>query len=124
MLLSTPKAILQSLILCFCVVGSYSVNNSLFDVFLMLLFAVIGYLLHLTRVPRTPMVLSLILGPLAESNLRRSITIYGGGMGLLEAYLHRPIALAILILTLVLLLYPAIYHLTVKGKVAETALTP
>jgi putative tricarboxylic transport membrane protein len=124
LLLSTPKAILQSLILCFCVVGSYSVNNSLFDVFLMLLFAVIGYLLHLTKVPRTPMVLSLILGPLAESNLRRSITIYGGGMRLLEAYLQRPIALGILVLTAVLLAYPAIHHLMAREKVAESAPAP
>jgi putative tricarboxylic transport membrane protein len=123
-LLSTPKAVLQSLILCFCVVGSYSVNNSLFDVFLMLLFALVGYLFHLTKVPRTPMVLSIILGPLMESNLRRSITIYGGGLNLLEAYGQRPISLGILILTLALLLYPAIKSISSKTKPSGSVLPP
>jgi putative tricarboxylic transport membrane protein len=80
----------------------------------------IGYLFYLTKVPRTPMVLSLILGPLAESNLRRSITIYGNGMNLLKAYAHRPIALGILALTLLLLAYPGFKYFTAPKTMPDS----
>lgn len=107
-MITVPKSILYAVVLTLCFIGSFSVQNSLFDVFIMLCFTVIGFLMYKAGIPRAPLVLALILGPIAETNLRRSVCLYGGGVSLLNAFLSRPIALGILILTIILLVYPFI----------------
>lgn len=58
--------------------GSYSMRNSLFDVFLTLAFGVVGFLMQRYGFPLAPILLALILGPMAESNLRRFLVIAQG----------------------------------------------
>jgi len=59
-------------------VGSFSMRNSFFDVYITLGFGVVGYLLQRYGFPLPPILLALILGPMAESNLRRTLVISGG----------------------------------------------
>src|SRR5699024_79843 len=74
-------------------VGTYSINNSVFDVAIMLIMGLIGLFMLRFGFPAGPTVLGLILGPLAESNLRR--TLIGGGW---EAFLQSPIAMILFLL--------------------------
>ena len=105
-LLSTRRVILQPCILALCFVGSFAIQNQIFDVGVMVLFSVIGYAMIKLSIPRAPIVLALILGPLMESNLRRSFNIYGDGFEVFSAFLHRPMAVGIALLTVLLFLYP------------------
>lgn len=101
--LTIPKPVLLAGITVLCVVGAYAVNNSLFDVGVMVVFGALGYAMARGGWPTVPLVFGLILGPMLEENLRRTLVV-GGGDWLI--YLHRPISLSLLLLSLVVALYP------------------
>ena len=106
-LISMPKRFLNAAILAFAVIGSYSVRNSFFDIGLMLAFGFGGYLMHKVSLPRTPIVLALILGPFIEDNLRRSLLLVRGDVTMfLRTLVSRPISLFILVFTIFLFLFP------------------
>ena len=90
--LSAPK--LWATILVACMVGTYSLNNSFQDVLIMLIFGAVGLFLRLFQFPPGPIVLGLILGPMAESNLRRSLLLFDNR---LTAFAERPVALVLLV---------------------------
>ena len=77
-ILKIPYGLLFGVILAFMVVGAYSVSNSTFDVLVMILFGVIGYLLRKLDFPLAPIVLTLILGPLMERSLRTALDMSRG----------------------------------------------
>jgi len=105
-ILSIPPALLSAAIVSLCFIGAFAVRNSYFDMCQMFFFGLFGVALSKCGIPRTPLVLGLILGPLAESNLRRSITLYGMGSEFLGAILKSPIAIIVLVITIVILLFP------------------
>lgn len=72
-----PKAILFPIVLMFCVYGAYAVNNTTFDVWLMLAFGLLGYVFNRAAIPTAPFLIGFILGPMFEDNLRRSLLIGG-----------------------------------------------
>jgi putative tricarboxylic transport membrane protein len=74
-LLDVPQPYLWSGILIFCIIGTYATSNSLSTVITMLVFGVVGVLLKRMQVPAGPVVLGLLLGPLAEENLARTLAI-------------------------------------------------
>src|SRR5690606_18205921 len=76
-LLDMPVHYIWATVLVFCLVGTYATTNNMFTVWIMLAFGVIGLILKRCGIPASPIVLGLILGPLAESNLRRSLLIDG-----------------------------------------------
>ncbi|MGH6942831.1 MAG: tripartite tricarboxylate transporter permease, partial [Geminicoccaceae bacterium] len=76
--LRVPPAILYTCILSFCVLGAYSINNSTFDVSVMILFGVFGYVCRKLDIPLAPMLLTMVLGPLMEGSLRQSLVISHG----------------------------------------------
>lgn len=76
-LLDMPVHYIWTTVLVFCLVGTYATTNNMFTVSIMLIFGVIGLVLKRCGIPASPIVLGLILGPLAESNLRRSLLIDG-----------------------------------------------
>jgi putative tricarboxylic transport membrane protein len=76
--LSVPTTMMIPLIFCLCVIGSYSIRNSMFDVSLMLLFGGLGYLMKKTGFSNAPVVLGIILGPMMEGNWRRFLQISQG----------------------------------------------
>jgi len=91
--LKIPYGILFTLILGFCVVGAYSLNNSSFDVGVMLIFGIIGYLFKKLDIPLAPMTLTLILGPLMERGLRQSLEMSHGDFTI---FFTRPISATLL----------------------------
>jgi len=72
--------ILSPLIISLSVLGSYAMRNSIFDVFLMFCFGIIGYVMEKNDYPTAPMILGIILGPIVESELRRSLSIFRGSL--------------------------------------------
>ena len=92
-LLRIPYPVLACVVLAFCVIGVYSVNNSAFDVWVMLFFGAAGYGFRKLDLPVAPMVLTLVLAPLMERTLRQSLEMSGGDMSI---FLERPLAACLL----------------------------
>ncbi len=88
-LLSIPQYILLPIILTLCAVGAFGVNNRLFDVGSLLTFGVVGYILLKAKFPLTPIILGFILGPIAETSLRRGLMLSKGDF---TPFLTEPIA--------------------------------
>jgi putative tricarboxylic transport membrane protein len=87
--LKIPYRILFPLILLFCIIGAYSVNSSSFDLFLMVLFGVVGYLIRKFGYEGAPLVLAFVLGPMLEQALRQSLLMSQGSFMI---FINRPIA--------------------------------
>ncbi|WP_299651125.1 tripartite tricarboxylate transporter permease [uncultured Jannaschia sp.] len=98
-----PRAGLLGVILLFCVVGSYAVNNSFTDAWVMIAFGVIGLGLEAAKVPLGPFVIGFVLSPIAEEQMRASLMLSDGDVtGILE----RPWALLFLTLSILTVLWP------------------
>ena len=103
--LRIPPVILASLLVPMTFIGAYSIQNSIFDIWMCLAFGIIGYVMEKTDIPVAPAVLAVILGPMAEVNLRRGLLINHGDYSFL---IDRPISVVILGLTIFVLVYPLI----------------
>ena len=99
-----PYQILVPAIAILCSIGAFSIRGFIFDVVLTLLFGFLGYYMKKARYPMVCFVLGLILGPTVESNLKRSLIIYGD----LSFIWTRPITLALGILLIIVVFYPYI----------------
>lgn len=99
-LLRVPYSVLVVIILAFCVVGAYSLNNQTFDIGVMLVFGILGYLLKKIDIPAAPLILTMILGPLLESALRQSLEMSGGDFMI---FFSRPLATTLIVLAAVVL---------------------
>ena len=113
-ILKIPYGLLFGVILAFMVVGAYSISNSTFDVLVMTLFGVIGYILRKLDFPLAPAVLTLILGPLMERSLRQSLEMSQGD---LRIFLESPIAVVLLALAGLTLIAPAFKFFRKKKEV-------
>ena len=111
--LKVPYKILFPLILLFCLIGVYSVNNVVFDIYIMLIFGIMGYLMKKFGYEGAPLVLAFVLGPLMENNLRKSLIMSQGDFTI---FLARPLAAASLIVALFLLISPIIPRMGKKRK--------
>ncbi len=100
-MLKIPKQYLYPVIVVLCAVGAFGSTNRVFNIFAMLICGVIGYLLDKYRFPLTPIILSYILGPLVEANLRRGLMFSDGSF---FAFFKSPIAAVFLGLAVVSLL--------------------
>jgi len=93
-----PKHILMPIIIVLSVVGAFSINNSLMDVYWMIAFGILGYLMKLYHVPVAPTILGIILVDLIELNFRRSALIVSNSIpGLLVDIVSHPISLVLLV---------------------------
>lgn len=104
-LLTLPKHYIWVIVMLFCLGGTYSVQNSVFDVGMMLVFGLVGLFMLRFDFPPGPAVLGLILGPLAESNLRRSLVIEGWA-----SIYTSPIAVTLLSIAALALILPPMKH--------------
>ena len=86
-----------------CMVGSYAVRNSIFDVMIMIIFGFIGYLMQKIQMPVAPVVFGLVLGPLLEENIRRSLIVSGGDW---SVFFERPISLIFILISILALGLP------------------
>ncbi|MDR1621870.1 MAG: tripartite tricarboxylate transporter permease [Synergistaceae bacterium] len=98
-----PNRILLPVILLFASIGSFAESNSLTDVFLMYFFGVVGYFMRKFEFPVAPLVLALVLGPMAESNLRRALIISAGNW---STFATRPISAVLLLIGFLTLIMP------------------
>ncbi|WP_395715141.1 tripartite tricarboxylate transporter permease [Reyranella sp.] len=92
-LLKIPFSYMCAGVLIFCIIGAYGLKQNLFDVWVMLGFGILGYLLRKLDFPIAPAILALILGPMMERSLRTTLEISGGSLAI---FLDRPLALALL----------------------------
>lgn len=99
-----PARLLLFTIVLMCVAGSYSVQNSMFDVLLMVVFGVIGYLMGKVGIPTAPIMFGLVLGPLLEENVRRSLIVYGDWF----IFIERPISASLLAVSAFVLFAPIV----------------
>jgi putative tricarboxylic transport membrane protein len=107
-LLTIPYRVLYPAILMFCCIGAYSMNNNVFDVFMTIPFAILGYIFKKLDCEPAPLLLGFVLGKLMEEYLRRAMTISRGDW---SVFVTRPLSatmLAIAVVLLVIVFMPAI----------------
>ena len=102
-ILNIPKKILLPIILALCLVGSYAIQNSIFDVYVTVFFGILGYFLRKFGFQGSPIVLALILGPMAEYNFRLTLTATQGDY---SVFVTRPICLGFLIISVMSIVLP------------------
>ncbi|MDQ7850788.1 MAG: tripartite tricarboxylate transporter permease [Armatimonadota bacterium] len=110
----TPMVILVPLVVTISVVGTYSVNNRLFDVAVMLAAGVLGYGLRQVGLPLAPLVVGFVLGPLLEVYFRQTLLLYQRELWVVFT---RPLTVALLMATLLIVLVPALGRL--RGAVSR-----
>lgn len=93
-ILLVPTEILMPIIFVLCVVGTYVLNGRLFDVWVMLLFGLLGYFMRINDFPAAPFVLGFILGPMADTNIRRALMLKNGDI---SPFFTRPISLVLIV---------------------------
>ena len=117
-ILRIPFSIIAPVIIVICAIGAYTVHNSMFDVYLMVIFGVIGYAFKKLGYPLAPMVLALVLGDRAEENFRNAIK---GSQGDLTVFFSNGLVGSLTALALLLLFWPLIRTLlrVLQGKPAD-----
>ena len=96
-MLDIPKYILLPIVMVCCVVGAYCSNFSIFDVWCVAVFGLIGLLFKFLKIPSTPMIIGFILGSMTEENLRQALMQTGGSWSI---FVTRPISLIFLLIAL------------------------
>jgi len=102
-LLKIPRPLLISLVIVFCMIGVYAISFNTFDLYLLLFFGLIGFLMRLGHIPAPPFILSFILGGMMEQSLRQSLTISNGSFSI---FLQSPIALVFFVIAILALVLP------------------
>ena len=102
-ILRIPFSIIGPVIIVICAIGAYTVNNSMFDVVMMLVFGVMGYLFKKLKYPLAPMVLALVLGDMAEASFRQAMLISQGSMSI---FWSNPLVGSIAGLAIAMLVWP------------------
>jgi putative tricarboxylic transport membrane protein len=103
--LRVPYYLLYPLILLFCLIGAYSLQNNTADMIMMLVFGILGYLMKRFRYEGAPLILALVLGQKLETSLRRSLIMSHGDFSI---FISRPISLAFLLIAFALVILPII----------------
>jgi putative tricarboxylic transport membrane protein len=121
--LQLPEAVTSAFVALFCFVGAYSARNSLTDLWMIVIFGVVGYLFERFRFPIAPMVLGCILGPIAETSFMTSMIAYQNDW---TVFFTRPISGTVMALTVLALAYPMIRQVrqTIRTARSASAATP
>lgn len=96
-IVEAPKMLMIPIIIFLSVIGAYAINNSMFDVGIAIGFGLLGFVFNKLDVPSSPILLAIILGPMAETNLRKSLLMFDGSWSFLY---ERPIALGFILLAI------------------------
>ena len=102
-ILRIPFSVIAPVIIVICAIGAYTVNNSMFDVVMMLVFGVMGYLFKKLKYPLAPLVLALVLGDMAETSFRQSMLL---SQGSLSIFWSNPLVGSLFFLAIALLVWP------------------
>ncbi|MBO4717837.1 MAG: tripartite tricarboxylate transporter permease, partial [Spirochaetales bacterium] len=112
-ILKVPKKILAPIIIGVCVIGSYSVGNSIFDVEVMIIAGSAAYYMKKCGYPMAPIVLAFVLGPIFELKARQALEISNCN---LMIFVQKPISAVFLGITLILCLAPVVMNIRKKIK--------
>lgn len=112
-ILRIPFSIIAPVIIVVCAIGAYTVNNAMFDIWLMLVFGVMGYVFKKLDYPIAPLVLALVLGAKAEDSFRQAMLVSQGDLGIMFA---NPLVGSITTLALLMLLWPLISRVLAKVR--------
>ena len=115
-ILKIPYSILYVLIVMFCQIGAYSVNNNMTDVLIMNIFGLVGYLMKRYEFNGAPLILALVLGPMMELSLRRSLMLSGGSPAI---FFLRPLSAAFLVTAIFFLISTLLTGQKIGKKVIE-----
>lgn len=116
--LTIPYHILYPSIVMFVCIGVYGVNNNVFDIYLVLLFGIAGYVLRALHFEPAPLLLGYVLGPMLEENFRRAMLLSRGSF---DTFIDRPISMWVLTLTAALLVWGIWSGLRHRSTVASVA---
>jgi len=98
-----PKSYVMPVIVVFCIIGAFALDNTMFDVWVMLIFGLIGFALERAKYPLGPFVIGFVLAPLMEEKFRSGLMMTGGSIA---PIFTRPLPLIFLIISIVLLVWP------------------
>jgi len=112
-ILRIPFSIIAPIIVVICAIGAYTVHNSMFDVYMMVVFGIVGYVFKKLKYPLAPMVLALVLGDRAEENFRNAIKGSGGD---LSVFFSNGLVGSLTTFALVLLFWPVVSLLLAKAR--------
>lgn len=112
-ILKVPYHFLFSMILLFCIIGSYVTNNNPYDVVIMVIFGLIGYGMKKFDFEAAPLVLALVLGPMMENAFRRSLVLSDGNF---KIFFTRPLSAIFILIALIILFSPLFLR---KGRLRE-----
>jgi putative tricarboxylic transport membrane protein len=110
-LLKVPRHWLYAGILIFATVGVYGMRQSAFDLLLLYVIGVIGVVMRRFDIPTAPVIVGMILGPLAEAQLRNAVAI---GEGSFMVFLQRPMSITLLIIAISIVVLPQVWQLVKK----------
>ncbi|GAB3106607.1 tripartite tricarboxylate transporter permease [Janibacter alkaliphilus] len=116
-ILRVRPAILAPITVLITVLGVYTINNSTFDIYVMIVFGLIGYLMKKAGFEPGPLVLAFVLGSIVEANVRRSMIIFDGDA---SGFFSRPISGTILVIFLVAALWPMIAKVVRRRRAGES----
>jgi putative tricarboxylic transport membrane protein len=117
-ILRIPFSIIAPVILVICAIGAYTVNNNMFDVWMMLVFGVVGYVFNKLRYPLAPLVLAIVLGDKAEEAFRQSMLLSQGSLSIFWA---NPLVATIMSLGVAMLIWPLASALKARFGHARSA---
>ncbi|MEI3606477.1 tripartite tricarboxylate transporter permease [Pseudogracilibacillus sp. SE30717A] len=115
--INIPTRILVPIIVIFALIGAFATRNLLFDAILVFIFGIIGWYLRRNKYPIIAVVLGLILGPIADKELLKSVQLHGSET--LMAFFTRPVSLVLIIITVLGVLLPIIMERVNKKKTAS-----
>jgi putative tricarboxylic transport membrane protein len=112
-----PLKILLPVIMVIMILGSYSLNNSLFDVGSMLVFGLLGYFMKKAEFPLGPVILTFVLGKILENSLMKALTIFGGEFW---QFFKRPISGSLLAIAIIIMAVGIYFGLKDKGITSDS----
>ena len=107
-ILRLPQHLLMALILLLCLVGTYTLNNSIVDIYILIGMGIIGYILRKMKFDMAPLILALVLGPMMEKSLRQSLFMSRGDLG---PFVSRPLTAILLSVALAGIVLPLLFRL-------------
>lgn len=111
---SIPSKYLVPMIVLFCFIGAFALNNSMFDIGIMIVFGFIGYFLQKAGFHPAPIVLAMVLGPMAESRFLQTYTVSNGAV--LQYMFSRPLSVVLMIIAVIFLISPIFFKNVGQSK--------
>ena len=115
--LEFPEVIVSAYVVMCCILGAFAARNNITDVWLIVVFGVVGYLFERFRFPIAPLVLGVILGPLAETDFMTTMISFNNDW---TVFFTRPISGTVMAVAILTLVYPVFRHLRRRAKTAAT----